>query len=132
MPRYIITKSQLHDAIYKYLNDEFKNPYIDRKVNPYVESGNTYRMYISKSKGKPVSLSYFYFEPGTYEDGETEHFGIGGLSVDGKLVDTIRKMFSVRESRVLDLIADWLSEKLEIDIDNVDIDSSSRKTPPVY
>jgi hypothetical protein len=129
MPRYIITKSQLHDVVYKFLDDEFKNPNIRKKNNKY--SDNTFDFHLSKEKESKVLLSYYYYGPGTYDDDyDTEHFGVGFLSVDGKLADNIRKMFSLRESKVLDLIADWVSEKFNVDIDEVSI--VPRDIPPVY
>jgi hypothetical protein len=75
-------------------------------------------------------ISYFWYGPGEYDDG-TPHNGIGSLHVNPKIVDFIRSTFSMRESKVLDIIADWVSETLGVDIDEITV-FPKRTSPPNY
>ena len=88
-----------------------------------------WRIDMFDDKGREL-ISYFWYEPGEYDDG-TPHNGIGSLHVNPKIVDFIRNTFSLRESKVLDIIADWVSETLEVDIDEISV-FPKRPTPPNY
>jgi len=48
-----------------------------------------------------------------------------------KSMDFIRNTFSIRQGKALDIIGDWVSEKFDVDIDEVDI-YPTRKSPPNY
>ena len=119
--RYIITQSQMHLIIYKYLDKMFENFEPIKKQNPH--NKDAYRLKLPK-------IEYFYFGPGEYDDGEP-HYGIGNLHINPEIVDDLRKIIKIRETRVMDIIADWFSEKFEVDIDEVNL-YPDRKTPPVY
>lgn len=125
--RYIITPSQLHRIIYKYLDDMHSEKKVKREVNPYVESGKTYSLNILTDGGK-VYLKYYYYEPGEYDDG-SEHNGIGNLYISYKLLEPLRKLLSSRDTKIMDIIADWVSENFNIDIDEIDTEG---KQSPMY
>ncbi len=125
--RYIITQTQLHSIIYKYLDGMFEDVNPKKEVNPH--NPDAYRLELN-------NIKYFYYGPGEYDDwrpgGEgTKHYGVGHLHVHPDIVDTLRKTIKIRESKVVDLIADWFSEKFEVDIDEISI-YPKRKNPPVY
>ncbi len=122
--RYVITQSQFHTLVYRYLDGLFTNEDFRKEVNPYVKDGNTWSIEMYTNKGKRL-LSYYWFGPGEYDDG-TKHNGIGQLSVHHELADTLRNNLTVRESKILDIIADWVSEKLNVDVDELDISPKSR------
>jgi hypothetical protein len=115
--------------IYKYLDGLFTNEDFRKELNPYVEDGNTWRIDMFTDKGKEL-MNYFWYGPGEYDDG-TKHNGVGQLSVHHELADTLRNNLTVRESKILDIIADWVSEKLNVDVDELDISPKSR-TPTNY
>jgi hypothetical protein len=46
---------------------------------------------------------------------------MGSLYIDSNLVDNLRISLNVRESKIIDIIADWVSEKLNVEIDEVGI-----------
>ena len=125
--RYIITQSQLHSVVYKFLNKMFEGSQIFKNQNPYNEKA--YRLTLHTSDGNE-KIEYFYFGEGEYDD-DTKHFGIGTLHIHPDIVDTIRKMVGIRETKVIDIVTDWFSEKFEVDIDNIGI-YPDRKTPPIY
>ena len=121
--RYIITSTQLHSAVYKFLDNMFKDVEPERKQNPSNVDAYSIRLGLAK-------ISYFYYGPGEYDDG-TMHSGVGSLLVHPDIVDYLRRTIKIRESKVLDIIADWFSEKFEVDIDETSI-YPQRENPPAY
>jgi hypothetical protein len=119
--RYIITQTQLHNIVYKYLDSTFKNVEPNKQINAH--NPNAYRLILG-------NITYFYYGPGEYDD-NTPHYGVGMLHIHPDIVDTLRNMISVRESKVIDIIADWFSEKFGVDVDEISI-HPHRKEPPVY
>ena len=127
--RYIITQGQLHRVVYKYLDLIFGDVKSDKRVNSY--NSDSYRLDLRDKKSNKT-ISYFYDGPGTYDDDDdTKHNGIGSLHIHPDIVDNLRNNISVRETKVLDLISDWFSEKYDVDVDEVSI-YPSRQKPPVY
>jgi len=119
--RYIITSSQMHQVIYQYLDNMFKNVKPNKETNPYNPSA--YRLGIGK-------IEYFYYGPGEYDDGEP-HYGIGSLHINPEIVDDLRRIVKIRETKVIDIVSDWFSEKFEVDVDDASL-YPERKTPVVY
>lgn len=110
MARYIITQTQLHNLIYKILDEDFVK--IEREQDPY-----RLEFFDRKNKNK---LTYIWFEPGEDDDGNP-HNGVGSLHIHKELSEFFRKVLSMRISKVMDIIADWVSEKYDVDIDEVSI-----------
>jgi hypothetical protein len=127
MARYIITQNQMHSVIYKYLDNMFDINSFKKEINPY--NKNAYRIELSDNNGDNT-ITYFWFGPGEYDD-ETKHYGIGNIHIHPDIVDTLRQMITIRESKVMDIIADWFSEKFNEDIDEISI-YPERRNPPVY
>ena len=128
--RYIITQTQLHTLIYKYLDEMFSSQDFRKEINPYVKDGNTWRIDMYSDEGEEL-LSYFWYGPGNSWDDDEDtpaHNGVGNLHIHHKIADTLRKTFSIRESKVLDIVADWVSETLGADIDEIAI-YPERKNP---
>lgn len=125
--RYIITQGQLHQIVYKYLDNIFGNSDSEKIQNPH--NPDAYRIEL-KAPEKSETISYFYYGPGEYDD-DTKHYGIGSLHIHPDIVDTIRKLVGIRETKVVDIVTDWFSEKFEVDVDEISI-YPERKTPAVY
>jgi len=125
--RYIITQGQLHQIVYKYLNDIFQKLDFEKIQNPY--NPDAYRIELKAPK-KSETISYYYYGPGEYDD-DTKHYGIGTLHIHPNIVDDLRRLIKTRETKVMDIVADWFSEKYQVDIDEVSI-YPDRKTPAVY
>lgn len=115
MARYIITQTQLRNLIYKILDEDFVK--VEREQNPYLDSAYSLKFFNKKNK---ILLTYYWFGPGEDDEG-IEHNGVGSLYVHEELSEFFRKVLSVRVSKVMDIIADWVSEKYDVDIDEVDI-----------
>lgn len=131
--RYIITSSQMHQVVYKYLDDIFGNSDSEKIQNPH--NPNAYRIELKTPK-RADTISYYYFGEGEYDDwgpgGEgTKHYGVGHLHVHHNIVDDLRRMIKTRETKVMDMVADWFSEKYNVDIDEVSV-YPKRKKPAVY
>lgn len=123
--RYVITPTQFHNLVYSYLNKMFGKKDFRKDV---IDDEN-WRIDMFDDKEREL-ISYFWYGPGEYDDG-TPHNGIGSLHVNPKIVDFIRSTFSMRESKVLDIIADWVSETLSVDIDEISV-FPKRPSPPTY
>jgi len=117
MARYIITQNQMHSVIYKYLDNMFDINSFTKEINPY--NKDAYRIDLIDNYGNNT-ISYFWFGPGEYDD-DTKHYGIGNINIHPDIVDTLRQMITIRESKVMDIIADWFSEKFNEDIDEISI-----------
>jgi hypothetical protein len=115
--RYVITQDQFHNTVYKILNQNLGE--VEKEINPYDKTGDTYRLNFYDQDGKEF-LTYFYFPPGEDDDGNL-HNGVGNLHINWKIDDMIRKLFTIRQTKVADIIADWVSETFDVDIDEVDI-----------
>lgn len=122
--RYIITQTQLHSVIYKYLDDIFSKKDFKKEIITYAKDGNTFIIDMISDEGQEL-LKYFWYGPGEYDDG-TPHNGLGSLHIHHNIVDMFVKMFSIRESKVLDIVADWVSETLGGDIDEIAIHPNNR------
>jgi hypothetical protein len=123
----------MHQVVYKYLNDIFGNSDSEKTQNPH--NPNAYRIELKTPK-RADTISYYYFGEGEYDDwgpgGEgTKHYGVGHLHVHHNIVDDLRKLIKTRETKVMDIVADWFSEKYNVDIDEVSI-YPKRKKPAVY
>jgi len=125
--RYIITQGQLHQVVYKYLDNIFGNSDSEKIQNPH--NPDAYRIEL-KAPEKSETISYFYYGPGEYDD-DTKHYGIGTLHIHPDIVDDLRRLIKTRETKVMDMVADWFSEKYQVDIDEVSI-YPDRKTTAVY
>jgi hypothetical protein len=130
--RYIISQSQFHKLVYQYLDDLFSKDNFKKEINPFVSDGNTWRIDMYSDLNKNL-ISYFWYGPGgSWDDDEgTIHNGVGNLHIHPSIIDTIRGLFRIRESKVMDIVADWVSEKLNVDIDEISI-YPQRKSSPNY
>ena len=127
--RYIINLSQAHTLIFKFLDYEFSDKNFVKELNPYYKDGNTYTIEIFNNS-EDLKMTYFWYGPGEYDDG-TPHNGTGSLHINPDLVDNLRRSLSLRESKIIDIIADWVTEKLNMDIDEIEL-YPNRENPPSY
>jgi len=107
----IITEEQFNR--FNRSSDALQNG-INKYLNQYIENGN--RKIGQKSRnygnlreewcidGKGTISSYYYFDEGSFEK--------GNLSVSRDLVETISKLFSVKQSYVLHVIEEWYEDTM--------------------
>ena len=117
--RYVITKDQFHHVVYNILNELLESGKVERENNPHVKPGNTYRLNMYDKNGENF-ITYFYFEPGEDDDGNV-HDGHGSIHLHWKVNDTIKKLLSIRQTKVSDIVGDWVSDKFNVDVDEIDI-----------
>jgi hypothetical protein len=117
--RYVITKDQFHNIVYTILDEMLDGGKVEKEINPYVKSGKTYRLNMFDVNGKEF-MNYFFYEPGEDDDGNP-HNGHGSIHVNWVVDDKIRKLLSLRQTKVLDIIADWVTDKFGVDVDEVDV-----------
>lgn len=128
MARYVITNNQSKDVIHKYLDKSIVK--FEKEVNPYADGSYNIKMY---NTGDEKMLLYIWYGPGSGwdDDDDTEHNGVGSLQVHPSIVDLFRQMFKMRETKILDIITEWVDGKVEDEIDEVTI-YPYRVKPPVY
>jgi hypothetical protein len=117
MSRYVITKNQFHKIVYNILDDMIEEGGVKREENPY--SGGAYRLEMFNGNDEEIIL-YFYYPPGEDDDGNP-HNGHGSIHVNWTVDDKISKLLSIRQSKTLDIIADWVTDKFGVDVDEVTV-----------
>lgn len=131
MARYIITNTQFHSLVYKYLDNLIVETL---KTNPWggTDKDKGYSLEMYDKNGKVIIKYIFYGPELNYDDpDDTNHNGIGSIIVHPKVIDFIRTTFNLRETRAKDILADWVTSKIDTDVDEVSI-HPQRDTPPVY
>ena len=124
--RYVISKEQFHNIVYKILDEilESSNLKKDYTVHP---SGCDIQIKLKNQEGEKI-MSYTHYQPGEDDDGNP-HNGLGYLYVNWMIDDRIRTIISIRKSKALDIIADWFSEKFDTDVDDIEVHP---KKPSLY
>ena len=116
--RYIITQGQLHSVIYSYLDKRFENAEVEKQMNPYSNNGS-YRIELRKNM---YEITYIFFAAGVDDDGNL-HGDIGHIYISYNLIKPLVKNLKIRETKVLDIVSDWFSEKYGVDVDYSKIDN---------
>ena len=49
--KYVITKEQFHNIVYGVLDEMLEDGKVEKEINPYVESGKTYRLNMFDKNG---------------------------------------------------------------------------------
>ena len=116
MSRYIISQSQLFDLVENFMSEQMAGgEVIKRDTDDY---GNTRWDLYSKS-GKFLMHYIHYGEK--HMDGKVVENESGYLSLQHSLVSLFMRNLRFRQSKALDLLADWFTKTFEVDIDSVDI-----------
>ena len=128
MARYVITDNQTKEVIHKYLDKSIIN--LKKEENSYDNRSYNVKMY---NKDNQRLLYYIWYAPGGGwdDDDDTVHNGVGSLQVHPSIVDLFRQMFKLRETKILDIITEWVDNKVEDEVDEVTI-YPYREKPPVY
>jgi hypothetical protein len=118
--RYVITKDQFHKVIYSILDGIVKDGRIVKENNPYSSTGGyDIALYDGDTNNEDnIVLQYYYFPSDDDEyDGYSEERG--KLHVNFKLDNKLKNLLSIRQSKILDIIGDWVSDKFNVDVDEV-------------
>lgn len=106
--KYIITQTQFHKLVYKFLDKKFSDNVFELKQNPLIKFTKVIDLPLYSTNGKKLINVY------VIEDDSN-------LTIHPDLIEEIRDIFSIRSSKVMDIVGDWISEKLNINIEEVDI-----------
>lgn len=118
--KYIISTTQFDKILDLYLKRYLgKTPNMNREENPYREG--SYNIKISRDKNSGIVFNFIHTAEGeSWDDPEdTIYPAHGTLYIRNELVNDLIKLLNVRETKVLDLIADWFTRNYNVDIDNV-------------
>ena len=114
--KYIITQGQLHSIVYDYLNKRFDGIDGEKKTNPYPNDSSYDASYHIDLKNAPYEINYIFLVAGEDDEGNP-HSDISYLYVSHNLILPLVKNLKIRETKVLDIITDWFSEKYKVDVD---------------
>lgn len=116
MSRYIISQSQLFDLVENFMSEQMEGGEVRKRDTD--DYGNTRWDLYSKS-GKFLMHYIHYGEK--HMDGKVVENESGYLSLQHSLVSLFMRNLRFRQSKALDLLADWFTKTFEADIDSVDI-----------
>jgi len=116
MARYIISQSQLFDLVENFMAEQMVGGEVRKRDTD--DYGNTRWDLYSKS-GKWL-MFYIHYGP-KHMNGKVVEGESGYLSLQHSLVTLFMRNLRFRESKVLDLLADWFTKTFDVDIDSVDI-----------
>jgi len=116
MSRYIISQSQLFDLVENFMSEQMAGGQVRKRDTD--DYGNT-RWDLYNKNGKWL-MYYIHYGP-KHMNGKVVEDESGYLSLDKRLVSLFMRNLRFRESKVLDLLADWFTKTFEADIDSVDI-----------
>ena len=119
--KYIITTTQFHTIIYNHFDRELSGE-VKKEINPYDESGRTYSLELHNEEGKNL-LSFYYFPKTDNTIGGERDIqdSSGSLHVHYRLYDELKGFLPLRKSGILNIIADWFTDKYNLDVDEVSI-----------
>ena len=116
MSRYIISQSQLFDLVENFMSEQMAGGEVRKRDTD--DYGNTRWDLYSKS-GK--FLMYYIHYGEKHMNGKVVENESGYLSLQHSLVSLFMRNLRSRQSKALDLLADWFTKTFEVDIDSVDI-----------
>ena len=116
MARYVISQSQLFDLVENFMAEQMVGGEVRKRDTD--DYGNTRWDLYSKS-GKWL-MFYIHYGP-KHMNGKVTENESGYLSLEHSLVTLFMRNLRFRESKVLDLLADWFTKTFDVDIDSVDI-----------
>lgn len=116
MSRYIISQSQLFDLVENFMSEQMSGGEVRKRDTD--DYGNTRWDLYSKS-GK--FLMYYIHYGEKHMNGKVVENESGYLSLQHSLVSLFMRNLRFRQSKVLDLLADWFTKTFDVDIDSVDI-----------
>ena len=116
MARYVISQSQLFDLVENFMSDRMVGGEV--KKHDTDEYRNT-KWELFDKDGKWL-MHYIHYSQ-KHMNGKVVEDESSYLALDKSLVSLFMRNLRFRESKVLDLMADWFSKTFDVDVDKVDI-----------
>lgn len=117
--KYVITETQFDKILDLYISKYIgRNPKIKREENPYMDGSFSLNI---KDVNDEKLFRYNFFPAGESWDDPSDKIypANGNLYIRQELVEDLIGFLNVRETKVLDLIADWFTKKYDVDVDDV-------------
>lgn len=117
--KYVITETQFDKLLDLYISKYLgRKPKIEREANFYNDEG--FSIYIKDVNDEKL-FRYNFFPAGESWDDPSDKIypANGNLYIRKELVEDLIGFLNVRETKVLDLIADWFTKKYDVDVDDV-------------
>ena len=116
MARYVISQSQLFDLVENFMAEQMVGGEV-RKSDTDNYGNTKWDLYNKNGKW----LMYYIHYGEKHMNGKVVEGESGYLSLQHSLVTLFMRNLRFRESKVLDLLADWFTKTFDVDIDSVDI-----------
>lgn len=117
--KYLITEEQynklfksgpaLNKAIITYLEKIFSDA--KRKVTPKSRNYGNLREDWCKDGKEIMSVHYYFGEPNGEDDIINKDFYNGQIYISQNIINTIKKLFNIREKYILNVIAEWYDDE---------------------
>jgi hypothetical protein len=117
--KYIITEQQynklfksgpaLNNAIINYLEKVFSDA--KRKVTPKSRNYGNLREDWCKDGKEIMSVHYYFGEPDGDNDIKNKDFYNGQIYISQSIINTIKKLFNIREKYILNVVAEWYDDE---------------------
>ncbi len=123
MGKYVITESQLKKVVYGLLNPRVIGLYVEDlsrypedhwKVNEVV----SHYIILNILGKKKFTITHMVHPNSKYHDGSNIFF-------KESLVEFISKVVRIRKTKSMDLIADWIEDTYDLDVDNIEFSDKS-------
>ena len=115
--KYVISESQLFDLVENFMNDRMKGGEV--KKDKITQFGTT-RWDLYDKDGKWV-MYYYHTGQQHHMDGSKADPEWTSVSIAENLVTLFGRNLRFRESKVMDLMADWFTKTFNLDVDDVSI-----------
>jgi NAD kinase len=114
--KFIITETQLHKVLYKYFES------VSEKNGGFVDESNEFNKF--RFAVKHPSFTHKFFNADKEDPGDLM-LVVGGdhsfAFIAESLVSDMVNIFTIRTTKILDIYGDWISNKFNIDINEVSI-----------
>jgi len=105
-----MTNQQYHKLLYLFMNGEMSEVTQKKEENPFANNPETFKITYRRKSGKVLMVYYHYpeTEPDEYEG--TDGSETGSIHMSTYLYGKLKKLVRSRQSKVMDIFADWFEE----------------------
>ena len=124
MGKYIITESQLKKVVYGILNPRVVGLYVeDLSRYPYyhykVKEVDTHYIILNILGKKKFTITHMSYKDNRDSEQDNKIF------FNESLVEFISKVVRIRKTKSMDMIADWVEEMYNLNVENIEFSDSS-------
>ena len=115
--KYVISESQLFELVENFMSERMKGGKVNKGET--TQFGTT-RWDLYDKDGKWI-MYYYHTGQQHHADGSKAEDEWTSVSIDERLVTLFGRNLRFRESKVMDLMADWFTKTFGLDVDDVSV-----------